>query len=81
MVKRWLYVILLCLLGVPMFVYWFGGLVVGPYEGERGILGMMTHIYTDALMGNLTAWVLLFSPLLLLGIWLFSLQLRRNIRG
>jgi len=77
MVKRLLYIILLCLVGVPLTIYWIGGLLVGPYEGERGLFGMMGSIYGDALTGHLSAWILLFSPLLLVGIWIGFYQLRR----
>jgi hypothetical protein len=77
MLKRWLSIIFLCLIGVPLIVYWVGGLIVGPYEGENGLPGLMTSIYSDALSGQLSAWILLFSPLLLIAIWIAYNQLRR----
>ncbi len=60
-----------------MSTYWIGGLLAGPYEGERGLFGMTASIYGDALTGHLSAWILLFAPLLLVGIWIGFCQLRR----
>ena len=80
MLKRWLFIIFLCLIGVPLVIYWVGGLIVGPYEGENGLPGMMASIYSDALSGHISAWILLFSPLLLLAIWLACGQLQRITR-
>ena len=81
MLKRWLYLLAFCLFGVPTIVYWVGGLLAGPYEGERGILGMMATIYGDALTGHLSALVLLFAPVILIGIWLGCQRLRSTLPG
>ena len=80
MFKRWSSIIFLCLIGVPLVIYLVGGLIVGPYEGENGLPGMMTSIYSDALSGHLSALILLFSPLLLIAIWLACGQLQRITR-
>ncbi len=77
MIKSWLSILVLCLIGVPVVVYWVGGLIVGPYEGEGGIMGMIRIIYADALTGHLSAWVLLFSPLLLVAIWMLVLKVNK----
>ena len=77
MIKHWLSILLLCLIGVPVAVYLVGGLIVGPYEGEGGILGMVGTIYADALTGHLSAWVLLSSPLLLVAIWMLVARLNK----
>ncbi len=60
-----------------MTIYWVGGLLAGPYEGKYGLFGIMASIYDDALTGHLSAWMLLFYPLLLVGIWISFGQLRR----
>jgi len=67
--KRWGSIGLGSILIVPTLVYLGGGLLAGPYEGTAGLFGLMGVIYADALRGNLNAWVLLLSPLLLLAIW------------
>ena len=66
--KRWIYALLASLIVVPVLVYFAGGLIVGPYEGEGGLIEMMGTIYVDAMTGHWSAWVLLLSPLLLVGI-------------
>ena len=81
MLKYWLYLLGFCLLGVPAIVYWVGGLLAGPYEGERGILGMMGTIYGDALTGHLSALILLFAPMILIGIWIGCSRLRQFLRA
>ena len=67
--KWWFYAFLICLIAVPALVYLAGGLIVGPYEGEGGLLEMMRKIYVDAMTGHLSAWLLLLAPLLLALIW------------
>lgn len=81
MVKFWISALLLCLLGVPLIIYATGGLIVGPYEGEGGITGLMSAIYGDALTGHLTAILLLFSPLLLIGIWYGVIRWKRALEA
>ena len=69
MLKYWLLAIFLCLAGVPLVIYFPGGLIVGPYEGDSGLLGLTGAIYGDALRGKLSAIALLLSPALLFGVW------------
>ena len=79
MLKRWLYAVLVCLLGVPVAIYLLGGLIVGPYEDERGLIGMMGKIYVDALTGHASTWLMLLAPVLLIAIWLGCLKLHRSL--
>jgi hypothetical protein len=81
MIKHWISIIFLCVIGVPPTVYWAGGLLVGPYEDEQGLPGLMGSIYGDALSGHLSALVLLASPLLFVGIWMLYGKLRRLTRA
>jgi hypothetical protein len=81
MIKHWTSIIFLCLVGVPPAVYWTGGILVGPYEGEQGLPGLIGSIYSDALSGHLSALVLLASPLLFVGIWMFYGKLSRLTRA
>lgn len=69
MLKTWISIAALCLLGVPLIIFLSGGLIVGPYEGDGGLLGLMRAIYADAATGHLSAIFLLLSPMLLAGIW------------
>jgi hypothetical protein len=77
--KRWSLFFVACLILVPVLIYLAGGLLVGPYEGESGVLGLTMSIYGDALTGKLSTWFLLISPMLLVLIWLACAGMRRNI--
>lgn len=68
--KRWGLLAGLCLIGVPVVIYIFGSLIVGPYQGDGGLLGMMAAMYVDALTGHPAALILLFAPAILVGIWI-----------
>ena len=75
--KHWTAIMLLCLVGVPFIIYLTGNAIVGPYEGESGILGLMGHIYSDAISGSAKAWLVLLGPALLVLIWSTTIKLRR----
>ncbi|HJP05677.1 MAG: hypothetical protein QF789_09580 [Gammaproteobacteria bacterium] len=79
-IKRWLKYGLLCVLMVPVVVFLGGWLLAGPYEGNAGLFGLMFLIYGDALSADLSAWVLLMSPLLLVLIWRCTLWLSHDIK-
>jgi hypothetical protein len=80
-IKRWGALAIFCLFCVPIIIYLFGGLLVGPYQGENGLLGFMGAIYLDALTGHLAALILLLSPAILVSIWLGVVHLRRKLPG
>ena len=68
-----------CVLLVPPLIYLSGGLLVGPYEGESGLSGLVMSIYGDALSGKVSTWFLLISPMLLVLIWLGCAWMGTNI--
>jgi len=63
---------------VPSLVFLGGLWLAGPYEGD-GIIGMLAHVYKDALTGGLGALLLLLGPLLLILIWQLAFASRRTI--
>ena len=67
--KHWSVLLLLCLVGVPVIIYLTGNVVVGPYEGESGMLGLRGQIYSEAITGSAKAWLVLMGPALLVLIW------------
>ena len=77
MLRHWLSIVTLSAIGVPLIVYVVGGLLIGPYEGENGMLSFMGDVYGDALRLQLSAWFLLCAPLLLIAIWTAALKLRQ----
>lgn len=76
-VRGWLLLTLLSILLVPLLVYLGGTLLAGPYEGERGLAGLVSSVWRDGLSGRITALLLLFGPVLLVIIWRLAFLLRR----
>ena len=77
-IRGWLVLTGLSLIFVPFLVYLGGTLLAGPYEGERGITGLLSDVWGDALSGSPSAWLLLLGPVLLAIIWRVALLLRRR---
>ena len=77
--NRWIIFMVACVLLVPPLIYLSGGLLVGPYEGESGLSGLIMSIYGDALSGKVSTWFLLISPMLLVLIWIGCAWMRSNI--
>jgi hypothetical protein len=77
--KRWIIFTLACVLLVPTLIYLAGWLLVGPYEGESGLFGLVMSIYGDALSGTLSTWFLLLSPMLLAVCWVLCARLSSDI--
>ena len=67
--KNWAIFALLSVFLVPVVVFIGGSVLVGPYEGESGMLGMMGTIYGDAARLKGPAWLVLLAPLLLALTW------------
>ena len=53
------------LVPVPIAVYFVGQAVVGPYEGDGGLIGLIGQIGADLLRLRLAAWTLVLSPYLI----------------
>jgi hypothetical protein len=77
--RQSLIVLAISIVLVPSIVFLGGLWLAGPYEGENGVLGMLGHIYTDALSGKLSALLLLLGPLLLILLWQVAFASRRHI--
>lgn len=50
------------LLLLPLAVYWVGQRIVGEYESEAGLWGLLTSIWADFFALDLGAWLLVLSP-------------------
>ena len=50
------------LLFLPFAVYWVGQRVVGDYESEAGLWGLLTSIWSDFFSLDFGAWLLVLSP-------------------
>ena len=53
------------LLVLPPAVYWVGRQVVGDYESDAGLLGLMGQIWSEFFTGQPAAWLLVVSPYVL----------------
>ena len=53
------------LVPVPIAVYFVGQTVVGAYEGDGGVLGLLGQIGSDLVALRLAAWILVLSPYLI----------------
>lgn len=65
-IEAWLTVFLLVfgLFGLPYAIYLVGQWLVEPYEGESGFLGLTGAIWAALGRGQITAWILVLSPYL-----------------
>ena len=79
--KSVLLLIVTGLLFLPVCAYIVGLIVVGPYEGQSGVAGYLGTLYVSAWRGELTARLLLLTPLLLAATWVIGLRLYRHNRG
>ncbi len=79
--RRWLLLAAASLVSVPLLIWFGGGLLAGPYEGDGGLFGLLGALYGDLLRGRGGAVLLLFGPVLLVAIWALAIALRRRIGG
>lgn len=77
-----LLLVLLALTGVvavPIAGYVVGKHVIGAYEGRLGLTDYLGSIYAAAGHGEVLAWVLILSPLLVVLIWSLVFRLGRRL--
>jgi len=53
-------------IALPVSIYFVGLEVIGPYEGEGGPGSLMFTIWHALINGELTAWILVLSPYLVI---------------
>ena len=63
-IPSWVQMVLLSTIIIPFAIYTGGNWLIGPYEGNFGIMGFFFSIYSDALQAQPAAWFLLSSPFL-----------------
>ena len=69
------------LLLLPLAVYWVGQQIVGDYESEAGLWGLLTGIWSDFFSLQLGAWLLVLSPYLTIQLVRLALMARRLSRS
>jgi hypothetical protein len=65
--------------GLPVAVYFVGVQIVGPYEGEKGIEGLIAEIWAALGHGQIAAWVLVLSPYLVVQLVRLGISLHRAL--
>lgn len=50
------------LLLLPLAVYWVGQRIVGDYESEAGLWGLLASVWSDFFSLDFGAWLLVLSP-------------------
>ncbi len=65
------------LLLLPFAVYWVGQQIIGEYESETGLWGLLTSIWSDFFALQLGAWLLVLSPYLTIQLVRLALMARR----
>ena len=78
-VPAWVQLVILSALLVPLAAFVVGSWVVGPYEGNFGILGFFFAIFRDALTLSPAAWIFLLAPGALLLTWRIALRARSKV--
>ncbi len=82
-VLRWL--LLFTVLGlagallVPAIAYVAGKRLIGSYEGKLGFIDYADSIYAAASRGEVLAWLILLSPMLVWLVWYLLLRLQRRL--
>jgi|GEM_PF-1278629 hypothetical protein len=66
---------------VPVSAYLVGSYVVGPYEGDGGLMGYLSTIYLSAWHAEQAALMLILSPLLIVMSWKICLWLSRRAQS
>ena len=67
-------------LPLPLAVYWVGQQLVGEYESDAGVVGLIEQIWSDFLTLEPGAWVLVLSPYLTVLLLRVALGTRRRRR-
>lgn len=47
---------------LPVAIFWVGQFVIGAYEGDDGVMGLLNAIWYELGQGNPLAWTLVLSP-------------------
>jgi hypothetical protein len=51
---------------LPLAIYWVGQTLIGEYAQDAGPLSLAEQIWSDVLVLKPTAWILVFSPYIVL---------------
>lgn len=66
------------LLVLPPAVYWVGQQIVGEYESDAGLFGLMDQIWSEFFTAQPAAWLLVMSPYLLVQLLRVAIHAKRH---
>lgn len=66
------------MLVLPVGVYWVGQLVIGGYESDAGVAGLIGAIWDDLGRGSPAAWILVLSPYVVIQLFRIAFKLLRR---
>ncbi len=69
------------LAALPAAIYLVGQQIMGPYESEAGLTGLMDHIWADLTAGAPQAWLLVLSPWLVIQTARLAMRIGRRRRS
>lgn len=66
---------------LPVAVYWVGQLVIGGYEDDAGLAGLLGAIWSELGDGRVAAWLLVSSPYVVVQlVRLARVLMRRSVK-
>ncbi len=75
-IPTWVQLIVLSTIIIPVLAYLVGSWLVGPYEGNFGMLGFFVSIYADAMQAKPAPWILLLAAPAIVVVWHIALHKR-----
>jgi hypothetical protein len=66
------------MLALPVAVYWVGQVVIGGYESDAGMAGLIGAVWDDLGRGSIAAWILVLSPYVVIQLFRVAFGLLRR---
>ncbi len=66
------------LVALPVAVYWVGQLVIGEYESDGGVGGLIGAIWDGLGNGSWPAWMLVLSPYVVIQLFRAAIAVARS---
>ena len=66
------------MLALPVAVYWVGQVVIGGYESDAGMAGLIGAVWDDLGRGSIAAWILVLSPYVVIQLFRIAFRLLRR---
>jgi hypothetical protein len=66
------------MVALPVAVFWVGQLVIGEYESDAGLSGLLGAVWDGLGTGSLPAWLLVLSPYVVIQLLRLAFNLTRR---